>query len=435
VNCAQIARRLANKRPGFTIVSFGEVGLPVYRLSLRAQVLERKPIPPMEEIVMFAVSSGIEERETIRGLLGLDSPLFEGILAELLRKEYIFLGRGENGEGIELTPPGREVLESAREIAPADMPLDVHFDSLLRTVVPYVAGLIDARRMDSIGLRETPPARPRPPELTDLDAEAVHRAVLEIPRGDGADSDLLALKRIDRRTRTFRPATILVFRSDERKEVQVAFVVDGETSSSHEAAFAEARLTTKMGVRAAAMEDPASLFKTHFNRDPEPIAADAADLTPKYRHLEVVPCFELPDLLTAAIDNPRKRLLIVSPRLTSQIVDAEFLGALRRRLVEGCEVFIGVGPQPENPNVAELERSVWRRLSELFEAFANFRLQRFPRPGPAILATDRDQAILTRLNWLGHDGDPDRNYVDERGALISDSKLIDELFVGQIARF
>jgi hypothetical protein len=435
VNAAEIARRYALSRPGFTIVSFGEVGLPVYRLSLRAQVLERKPIPPMEEIVMFAVSSGIDERETIRGLLGLESLLFEGVLAELLRKEYILLGRGKTGEGIELTPPGREVLESAREIAPADLALDVHFDSLLRKVVPYVAGLVDARRMDSLGLAETPPARPRPPELADLDIEAVDRAASEIPRSDGAGADLLALKRIDRRTRSFRPAAILVYRSEERREVQVAFVVDGETSAVHETAFAKARLTTKMGVRTAAMEHPAEIFRAFFNRDPEELPPEAPGDSDRYRYLEVIQCFELPDLLAEAIDNPHQRILIISPRLTSKVVDAEFLDALRRRLVEGCEVFIGVGPRPESQVSIELERGAWRRLSDLFEAFANLRLQRLPRPGPAILATDRDQAILTRHNWLGNEGDPDRTYLDDRGARVTDTTLIDRLFASQIARF
>jgi hypothetical protein len=434
MNCGEIARRFSKSRPGFKIVSFGEVGLPVHRISLRAQVLERKPVPPMEEIVMLAADAGLCERETIRGLLGLERPLFEGVLAELLRKEHIALGSGEDGMSLELTPAGREVLGVAREIASADMPLDVHFDSLLRTVVPYIAGLIDARQMDLVGLSEVPPARPRPPELSDLDVEAVQRAVLEIPRVDAVRADLLALKRIDRRTRTFRPATILVYRSEERKEVQVTFVVDGEISEPHQSAFAKARLTTKMRVRAAAMEEPAELFATFFGREPEEAPADA-DKAPAHRDLEVLDCFDLPGRLQNAIDSPCKRLLIASPRLTQQIVNADFLDSLRHRLVEGAEVFIGLGSESQNPNGRELERTPWRRLSELFERYPNLRLQRFSRPGPGILAVDREEAILTRLSLLGHEGDPDRNYVDERGARISSTVLIDQLFANEIPRF
>src|SRR5205085_10658125 len=39
----EVARRHAN-RPGYTLVSYGEVGLPFYRIQLRVEVLEHKEI-------------------------------------------------------------------------------------------------------------------------------------------------------------------------------------------------------------------------------------------------------------------------------------------------------------------------------------------------------------------------------------------------------
>jgi hypothetical protein len=430
MNCAEIARRFAEKRPGFIVVSFGEVGLPFYRVRLRAQVLERKPVPPMEEIVMLAIKMEVDERETLRELLGLDTPLFEGVLAELLRKEYIFV-RGSGGADLELTEPGKQVLADAREIGPADLDMEVHFDSLVRRVVPSVAGLIEARRMDSIGLREVPPGGPRPPELADLAPDAVERIAMRYSRSHGAAADLLALKRVDRRTRVFRPAAILVYRAQERKEVQVAFVVDGEISAEHENAFSAARLTIKMGVRAAAMEDPASLFAAIYGRELKGALSEANDEATS----GLLACFDHPKQLRHAVEHPRKRLLIISPRLTPEIVGADFLDSLRGRLVEGAEVHIGIGPERSNPKAAELERSALRPLEDLFHRFRNFRLKRFSRPGPALLAMDRDLAILTRFNWLSFEGDPDRNYVDERGILLRESDLVDELFANQIARF
>jgi hypothetical protein len=431
VNTAEVARRFAEKRPGYSIVSFGEVGLPFYRIRLRAQVLERKPVPPMEEIVMAGIESKIDERETLRELLGLDTLLFDGVLAELLRKEHILLSRPGRPD-LELTDSGRKVLVEAREIAPADLGLEVHFDYLLRTVVPSAAGLIDARRMDSIGLREVPPARPRPPELPDLDPDAVQRVELRHPGPNGATADLLALKRIDRRTRVFRPAAIMVYLGDQQKEVQVAFVVDGEISVAHESAFAAARLTTKMGVRTATMEHPAQLFQPVFGRELEgTVAGTDEDSAP----CSLLPCFELPGLLRESLDQSRRRLLVVSPRLTPEIVDPEFLDSLRRRLAEGTDVYFGIGPERTNTMAVELERSAIRPLDQLYRNYRNFRLKRFSRLGPALLARDDELAVLTRFNWLGYEGDLDRHYVDERGIQLRDPKLVDELFAVQIPRF
>ena len=418
----EIARRFAEKRPGFVVVSFAEVGLPYYRVRLRAQVLERKPVPPMEEIVLLAIERELSQREVIRNLLGLDPPLFEGVLAELLRKEYIVLGPSSEND-LALTELGAKVFEDSREIRPTDLGLEVHFDALTRKAVPSVAGLVDARRMDSIGLREVPPARPRPPGLADLDPEAVQRISMRYPGPGGATADLLALKRIDRRNRVFRPATILVYRGEERKEAQVAFVVDEEISAEHGIAFSDARLTTKMGVRASAMEDPIELFTQIFERGydgPEP---------------DRLACFDLPAQLDSALGEPRGRVLIVSPRVTPEIVAPDFRDSLRRRLVEGAQVFIGVGPARGNPKAAELDQQAMRPLEELYRRFNNFQLRRFPRPGPALLAVDSEWAILTRFNWLGYEGDLERTYLDERGLPLRTSRLVDELFERQVQRF
>jgi len=432
VNSAEIARRFADKRPGYTIVSFGEVGLPYYRVRLRAQVLERKAVPPIEEVVMLGISRGIKDRGELRELLGLDELLFEGVLAEILRKENLLLAR-PGAVNLELTEAGEKVLEEAREITPASVGLEVNFDSLLRTVVPSSAGLIDARRMDSLGLREVPPARPRPPELRDLDADAVQRIELRHPGTDETAFDLLALQRIDRRTRVFRPAAMLVYLADSRKEVQVSFVVDGEISEEHEMAFAGARLNTRMGIRLGMMEHPRALFRPIFGRELEgEVEKDNGGAALSYSLLS---SFEAPELLRESFGHPRKRLLVVSPHLTPKVVDAEFIDDLRTRLAEGAHVYIGVGPEPTNPNAVDLELRALRSLEALYRNYKNLRFKRFPRPGPALLARDDELVAVTRFSWLGNEGDVDRQYLDERSLLIRAPELVEEVFDKQVGRF
>jgi hypothetical protein len=427
MNAAEIAARFADAHPGYPLVAFAKVGLPHYRVRLRAQVLERKPIPPIEEIVMLGVARGICGREELRELLGLDQPLFDGLLAELLRKGY--LPPGLAGDTLALSEDGRRVLADAREIEPATMALEVSFDALLRSVVPRSATLIDARRAAEEGLPEVPPARAAPPELADLDPRIVEREELRHPAGEQYGADLLALRRIDRRSRAFRPAVLLVYRSETDGEVQVSIALDGEISESHDQAFATARLSTRAGVRPAAMEHPEGLFEKVFGRQPESGGADeegtAKLLSPQ----------SAPSLLAETLAERRRRVLVISPRATAEIVSGDFLDLLRARLNEGTQIAIAVGPAAGSPADQVLQDRAWGRLDRFYRDYGNFRLKRLARPGPAILACDGALAVLGRFDWLGYEGCSERRFLDERGLVLRDPALVDEIFESQLARF
>jgi hypothetical protein len=426
MNAAEIAARFADARPGYPLVAFAKVGLPHYRVRLRAQVLDRKPIPPIEEIVMLGVARGICDREELRELLGLDRPLFDGLLAELLRKGY--LPPGSAGKTLALSEDGGRVLADAREIEPATKALEVSFDALLRSVVPRSAALIDARRAAEDGLPEIPPARAVPPELADLDPRIIEREELRHPAGEQYRADLLALRRIDRRSRAFRPAVLLVYRS-ETGEVQVSIALDGEISGSHDQAFASARLSTRSGVRPAAMEHPKDLFEKVFGRPPEKGGADDTDA------IELLSPPEAPSLLIETFSERRRRILVISSRATAEVISREFLNLLRARLNEGVQIAMAVGPAVGSPADQELQDRAWERLDRFYRDYGNFRLKRLARPGPSVFARDSDLAVLSRFDWLGHEGCAERRFLDERGLLLRDPALVEEIFESQLARF
>ena len=65
----KIAQRFAFDRPGYILIDFLEVGLPVYRLSLLAAFLEERPLPALHEFVLRTAQVGLRTDQEISQFL------------------------------------------------------------------------------------------------------------------------------------------------------------------------------------------------------------------------------------------------------------------------------------------------------------------------------------------------------------------------------
>jgi hypothetical protein len=75
VTIEEVVERFSKARPGYVLASYGEVGLPFYRLRLRLAVLEHKDLPPIQEFVLRSVAAGLVEPGPIGKALGLSEVL------------------------------------------------------------------------------------------------------------------------------------------------------------------------------------------------------------------------------------------------------------------------------------------------------------------------------------------------------------------------
>src|SRR5215213_6663508 len=74
-------------RPGFDLVSYREVALPVYAITFEIMVLDEKPLPPIQEFVLRAADRGLGDVESIAGLLGIEQPIATRAAADLLNSD------------------------------------------------------------------------------------------------------------------------------------------------------------------------------------------------------------------------------------------------------------------------------------------------------------------------------------------------------------
>jgi len=461
-----VARRFG-VRPGYDLVSYGEVGLPFYRIAITAHVLEHKEIGPFAEYSLRAIDAGLGEPDEIGKLLGLDAPVVDATLGELLHNDELMFARSPDKDQptLMLTSKGRTTLSTATAIVPEQAVIEIDFDGLLRRPVPYIDRWLAPIELEKHGIREIPPSPTRPPELKDIDITAVEKLIRILGDRREAKRDLLTFKALERRRR-FRPAVALIYQGEDPLDVQVAFAIDGVLSPEHEEAFARSRFKRTLiggggiepaqtlieGLLGEAVMQQLNIERWHQLRDqvaaaslrievppsmdeedrtvppPDRIVADAKQelAAMVVRPLET---YDHPDLLKDALARSQDRLLIISPWIRGAVVDESFITTLEARLTEGVDVLIGWGMKASEQRDHDIDPTVLTQFHRLGERFKRtFYFKRLGNTHAKVLISDRRFMIVTSFNWLSFRGDPKRTFRDERGMYITLRDQIDAQF-------
>ena len=110
------------RRPGFHLVDYEEVALPVYSLSLRVITLAHKKVPPIEEFVLRSVAAGMSSQEDVAAFLGLQPSVVRAALVSLAQTESLALAGlpGSRAQTLLMTQKGRAVLVDSEVIVPEE---------------------------------------------------------------------------------------------------------------------------------------------------------------------------------------------------------------------------------------------------------------------------------------------------------------------------
>jgi hypothetical protein len=489
VTVEDVVKRYEFARPELRLVGYEEVGLPFYRVKIRAFTLEHKPIAAIEEFVLKCLHGGIVGPPDIGEFLGLPPKVVEGALSSLVRSEDVQLGglADDRRHTWKLTLKGRTTLEQAEQITAQQGTFEIDYDGLLRKVVNYKKDASYApRELKDVGLIEIPAHPVRPPEMNDLPHEDVAR---EVAADTGRfKRQLVSIVTIEKRFRFFRPAVALVYRNESDGRVEVGFAVNGRLSEDHETAFAKSDGPRRVGMDvlppavtpaslgvlddvvagaivaalpsparnqelrkavAAAEADVASAREAvnaaPANQQPQARAQMRDSETKLERAREAIESlsatylqvFDHPPRLEEALAEARERLLIISPWIGAAVVNDEFLRKLAKAASRGVKVYIGYGipGDPNRPAPPAREVAAEKKLQELGRIVKNVVVKRLGDTHAKILAYDCTWVILTSFNWLSFKGSREKGYRDEQGVLLRTPKMIDRKFDELLARF
>jgi hypothetical protein len=475
-----VARRYARRRPGFTLIGYREVALPLWRLNLNVLTLARRDLPPIQEFVLRSMDAGLRSTPRIAGFLGLDAQIVVGSLSELLSADLIvaLAKNADRDAAFALTEKGQTVVVDCKLTVPETRHYPMFFDGLLqRLVPPGPVGGVRPRDLEALGLQEIPAFPADPPEASDLDLAQLVRLQEMLVGGRDVPREFLEIQSIEgNRERQFKPSVALIYEAEDTGQRQVAFVVDGRMSEEHETAFAAAEGMRKLGVlekirttaapyeetipeevRALALssedvevmrattdslrqraeqaadqltsvdgdEDVAGVLLAELEDVRARLAAAEATFEGiQVRQLEV---YEHPDLLQAALTESQSRLLIVSPWIRAAVVNEKFIKAIESALGRGVEVFIGYGLGADD-GASDRDRAAEESMLGLASRFETFRAKRLGDTHAKVLVVDEKFVVVTSFNWLSFKGDRNRAFRDERGLYVTLPETIQEVF-------
>ena len=457
-------------RPGYRVADFAIVGLPVYRLWVRLFTQRQKKLPPVEEFLLRLSAAGVQHTADMARFLGVPANYVEDTLSQLLADDLLALRAStDRRQRLHITGKGYLALEAAQMVVPEERTQVIEYDAITRRITSYGRDiLLSSAEMRQHGYKQIRPLLRKPLDISDLPLSDVQRAMeATSPRRD-MRRHVLAVRSIERKHLYFLPAIAVVYRSVDRSDVQVSFVLEDRLASEHEQAFARADGPHLLGIdrdltrldestndmnrlieeattaRRAAVEDRvpnpilSGVYANPVNGSaPEPWSHLDTQQQEDLRqaglcHLSV---HDHPALLNHAITESHHRLLIICPFLNESVVDSKFLSRLDALLRRSVRVFIGYGmPHSEGGKPPKAQMAVVEKLMELTRRFSHMRVCKTDSHAK-VLIEDESFLALGSFNWLSFHGDPERPFRDEQSVLITIPSLIEQKFQRLVSLF
>lgn len=446
----EVVRRL-DCRPGFKVVSFSEVGLPIFAVTPLITLREPSPIGVIEEFVLKSLDAGVCTLASLTSFLGVPSEIIATQIGALLYEQVV---RSEPGaDKYALTARGLTRLTELNATRVSKEEIRLFIDGLTREIVPIdPVDLYSGRQLDALGIPAITPHPRRAPRSNDISVSQVNRLLSLYAKDEQSGKHAIKVESYMRRNYLlFRRSIALAFKPESGRGMSIAFAIDGRISGEHEVAYAVSGADQRSGLFRDLFDPtkrrseivaarkhiqefaPNVLDSVQQSGGRRPILrlspklpVEAAKAKPQA--VRTLSSYEHAPILESALTSAAQRLLIVSPWIRRQVVNDEFLEKLGECLERKVNVTIafGFGRVDRGERAEDVEAR--KALEALSVTFKNFRLIRKSNIHAKILLVDDRYFITTSFNWLSFRGDPNQPLREEEGTLVEGGDLVDEYF-------
>jgi hypothetical protein len=441
----EVVSRL-DRRPGFKVVSFCEVGLPIFSVVPLVTLREQSEIGVLEETVLKCLEANVDTVASLVSFLGVPSEIVSTQIGALL---YEQLARHDPAtDRYSLTARGLTRLDELATTHVYKDEIRLFIDGLTREIVPIEqVDLYSGRQLDALAIPAVTPSPRFAPRATEISVSQVNRLFTLRAKTENIERHAIKVEAYVRRTSLmFRRAIAIAFKPDSGRGMSIAFAVDGRISNEHEIAFSVSGADQRSGLFKDLFDPAKRRFEIvaarRHTQEFAPSALDAQPRTadqrptlklpkrtgPKPETVKTLSSYEHAPLLGSAFGSATQRLLIISPWIRRQVVNEEFLRKLSACLERNVEVTIAFGFGKTDRGERAEDAEARKQLEALSESFKTFRLIRKSNIHAKVLLVDDKYFVTTSFNWLSFRGDPSQPLREEEGTYVEGTELVNDYF-------
>lgn len=439
---------------GMKLIDYSEVALPIYRLTSVAIVQEKIALPTIEEFVLRTVHLGFKRVSEISGLLGISEAIAKGALSSLIQADLIH----EMYDGtVQLSNEGSSSADMYSKIRPSEKQIVFDYDGLVRKV-RLTAGevYLSPKEIKDQGLTEIRAIPARRPTEEEVDLQDVSRFLSKYTAAEESEKTLLRIREITRAIRLFYKAVILIYKDKEGERYEAAFYIESGISEAHGLVFLESDGLKRLGLLSeiqgsskkalmATYQD--YLFDTHKrnSKDKQLLESKSrrktltlkSDMAKKRemkikneKYFRALAIYEHPKILFSSLCNAKQSLVIISPCITTAVINRAFLDKLDNLLLSGVEVKIGIGN--ESLRNTDLIQTLFKILMDKYK---NFTVKVLSEVRENILIQDEDFYVITNFNLLSFKGDSKKKFQEQWGDYVECPALVRDLYGEIVSKF
>ena len=431
---------------GLELYGAMSVGIPVEIHKVELDIARETPYPFPNEMILRLIYQGISTAQEIASFLGIDQELVLDFALDEVQAQTIF----QSKSGFRLTSLGNERLEEMMALQIERRTLSIGWDTLSGkpSEVPRDSRTLEQIREfdpDFVAVPQVCPSRPdKKLKREEFSLDAINSL---LSKGSSAIRLVNQKGTGDLR---FRTAHLLVFSDLSASQVELRMIADGEEAKEYQEQINTESFRDSLGIKIEPQKEdsvdatdaalrafettaPESLkaigdISASIDFSEEEAEASLIAKPPKPgapQEVKQFSVFEHPEFLAESLKSARKRLLVVSPWITSRVVDNGFLRNLGDLLARGVEVDIVYGIKGDERS----SQKAIRELCQLSNQFENLRFYQHENNHSKILIVD-DVVITSSFNWLSFKGDASKTFRREEGTLVKGEVYANQVYTG-----
>ncbi len=175
-----LADKLRDELPGYKLIGYVELGVPIYRRTLYCSMLTDQTVGVVEEFVLRFYSLGVE-LSTITQIMGLDNSLIEQAWWRLIDYEFISFTKKT------ITDVGQDYLDRVNRKIIETRTFQVDIDGLTGVISKSGSSLMNNKNVKNLGVNVIPP-QIEMPTCENIDFYQVKRVVRQYGEMDNEQS-------------------------------------------------------------------------------------------------------------------------------------------------------------------------------------------------------------------------------------------------------